>query len=140
MPFREKSAWIMFVALLLGGAFYVAVVLAMSSQQDGLAPPLVPVVAIYTIILVAVAAAGHIVAAIAAPKEANAPLDERDSKISHRAGHLSGYVASAGAILALGLYLFAYDGNLLFYAVFASVMVSQLAEYAIQIFLYRSAV
>jgi len=140
MPFQEKSAWIMSVALLLGGAFYVSVVSEMSSPQEGLAPPVIPVVAIYTVILVVVAVAGHIVAAVAGPKEANAPEDERDSKIRHMAGYFSRYLVGGGAILALGVYLLSYDGNLLFHAVFASLMISQISEYAIQIYLYRSAV
>ena len=139
MPFHEKSAWIVSAALLLGGAFYFAVVAAMSSASGRLAPPTLPLVAAYTVLLVIAAVAGHIVAALAAPKEANTPLDEREKTITHRAGHLSGYVIGAGVIVSLGLYLFSYDGNLLFYAVFATLMLSQLAEYALQIRLYRSA-
>ena len=140
MPFQEKSAWIMSVALSLGGAFYFAVVLTMSSQLGRVAPPILPVLGVYTVILVIVAVAGHMVAAVVSPKEANASLDERDRAISHRAGHLSGTLFAAGTILALGFYLFSYDGNLLFYGVFASLMISQLAEYAVQILLYRSTV
>lgn len=68
MPFQEKSAWIMSLALLLGGIFYFRVVVAMSSEIGEL------------------------------------------------------------------------DGNLFFYSVFASLMISQLVEYGMQIFLYRTTV
>ncbi|MCG8418029.1 MAG: hypothetical protein MJE77_08825 [Proteobacteria bacterium] len=140
MAFQEKSAWIMSLALLLGGLFYFGVVAWMSSQIGELAPPILPLVAVYTVILIIIAIVGHVVIAVFAPKDANTALDERERQIFDRAGHLSGYVVGVGVLLSLGLYLFSYSGNLLFYGVFASLMISQLAEYAIQIFLYRSGV
>ena len=140
MPFQEKSAWIMSIALLLGGVSYFVVVASTSSGIGELAPPILPLVAVYTIILIIVAIVGHIVVAVLAPKDANTSVDERERKIFDRAGHLSGYLFGAGVILSLGLYLLSNDGHLLFYGVFASLMISQLAEYAVRIFLYRTAV
>jgi amino acid transporter len=139
MPFQEKSGWIMSVALLLGGLFYFAQVAAMSSSLGELASPTIPIVILYTIILVIVAILGHIVIAIFAPKDANARSDERERKIFDRAGHLSGYVFAVGVVLSLGLYLIAYDGNTLFYAAFGSLMFSQLTDYAFRIYFYRAA-
>jgi len=140
VAFQEKSAWIMSLALLVGGVFYFGVVAAMSSAIGKLAPPILPIVAVYTGILVLIAIVGHIVAAVCAPRDASAPLDERDRTVTSRAGHRSGYVFGIGAILSLGFYLFTYDGNLLFYGVFASLMISQLVEYGMQIHLYRTTV
>lgn len=139
MAFQEKSAWIMALALLVTGIFYFGVVASMSSAMGGLAPPNVPVLAVYTVLLAVLAIIGHIVIAIFAPKEANAPADERERRIFERAGHWSGYIFGCGVILSLGLYLVFYEGNLLFYGVFGSLMLSQLVEYLIQIVLYRSA-
>lgn len=138
MPFQEKSAWIMSLALLIGGALYFGVVAVMSAASNQLAPPILPIVVVYTVILVIVAILGHVVIAAMSPKDANAPLDERDRRILDRAGHVSGYVFGVGVVLSLGLYLLFYSGNALFYGVFASLMIGQLAEYAIRIFLYRS--
>jgi uncharacterized membrane protein (DUF485 family) len=137
MPFQEKSAWLMSFTLLLGGIFYFGVVAAMSAGMGTLAPPLLPVVVVYTVILTIIAAISHIVIAIFAPKEANASLDERERRIFDRAAHLSGYVFGSGVILSLGVYLITYNGNLLFYSVFGSLMLSQLFEYVFQIALYR---
>ena len=136
MAFHERSAWIMSFALVLGGIFYFGVVARISSEIGQLVPPMLPLVAVYTSILVAVAIAGHIVIALMA---ASASLDERERQLAVRAGHHSGLVFGAGVIMSLGLYLFSYNGNLLF-CVFGSLMISQLVEYGLQIVLYRTTV
>ena len=140
MAFHEKSAWILSLALLLGGIFYFGVVARISAEIGRLVPPLLPLVAVYTAILVAVAIVGHIVIALMAPKEANAPLDERERQLTVRASHHSGLIFGGGVIVSLGLYLFSYNGDLLFYCVFGSLMISHLAEYGLQIVLYRTSV
>ena len=138
MSFQEKSAWTMSIALLIGGIFYFGVVATMSSAAGELVQPLLPVLVVYTAILIVLAIIGHVVIAIFSPKEANAPLDERERQIFDRAGNISGYVFGFGVIVALGLYLLSHSGDLLFYLVFGSLMISQLAEYGVRIALYRS--
>lgn len=140
MPFQEKSAWIMSLSLLLGGAFYFGAITAMSGDSGQLVPPILPTVVIYTAILIIVSIVGHIAIAVFSPKEANGSLDEREQIICHRAGHTSGYVLAIGIVSSLGLYLFSGSGDVLFYCIFASLMISQLVEYAVRIFLYRTAV
>lgn len=137
MAFQQKSAWIMSFALLAGGIFYFDTVRELSVEIGRLAPPVLPTVAAYTVVLVVIAVVGHIVIGVISPKEANAPLDERERKIFHWAGNVSSYVLGVGVVTALGHYLFFQDGDVLFYAVFASLMLCQLAEYVIQIVLYR---
>lgn len=77
MSFNEKSAWIMTLALLMGGVIYFGVVLSASLQLQELASPTLPLVAAYTVVLVLVAIIGHVLAAIYAPAEASAVPDER---------------------------------------------------------------
>ena len=137
MAFQEKSAWVMSVSLLLGGVFYFGVVKTMTAEIGQLAPPILPAVVLYTFILIVVAIIGHIAVAVLTPKEANAPLDEREKAIFHRASHVSGYLLGAGVLLSLGVYLYSYSGDALFYGVFASLMISQLAEYVMRILFYR---
>lgn len=137
MAFQEKSAWIMSVALMLGGMFYFGVVNTMTAEMGQLAPPILPSVVLYTIILCVVAITGHIAIAVLAPRDANAPLDEREKTIFARAGHFSSYFLGAGVVLSLGIYLFSRNGDVLFYGVFASLMIAQLAEFVIRIFYYR---
>lgn len=130
----------MSIALLLSGLVYSGAVASISRELGHFAPPILPIVVIFTVILTVIAIVGHIFIAVLAPKDANAPLDERERKIFDRAGKLSGYVFGSGVMLSLGLYLLAHDGNLLFYSVFGSLILGQLSEYLIQIVLYRTAI
>lgn len=140
MPYQEKSAWVMSLALSAAALFYVWLVMSLSSELGSLAPPVVPLLVKFTVVLVALAILGHIAAAIFAPKEADAPLDEREQMIVTRAGHISGYLFGFGVVTSLIAYLVVYDGDVLFYGVFASLVFSQLAEYATRIFLFRRGV
>lgn len=140
MSFHEKSAWVLSIALLVGGVFYVKAVAALSAELGYLAPPNLPLLLVFTFTLIAIAVVGHIVIAATAPGEANAATDERERRIDDRAAHLSGYVLGTGIVLALGLYLFTYDGNVMFYIIFGSLLLSQLAEYAVQIKLHRTSI
>lgn len=138
MAFQEKSAWVMSLALLLAGLSYFYLVAAIGSELGEMAPPLLPLVIVYTVCLVALSVTGHIVIAVFAPRDANTAPDERDRLIVSRAGHYSSYVLAFGVVMSLGLYLVSNDGNQLFYAVFASLMIAQMMEYVFQIMLYRT--
>ena len=140
MSFHEKSAWIMIVALVAGGLLYFGAVISGTTASGQLLSPLIPLIVIYTACLVVIAIVGHIVIAVLAPKEANAPADEREKLIFVRAGHFSSYVFAVAVMLSLGVYLVSGSGDLLFYTVFASLMLAQIAEYLLQVFFYRTAI
>ncbi|UTF58967.1 hypothetical protein [Gilvimarinus sp. DA14] len=138
MSFQEKSAWVMLLALMLTAALYFYSVLTLSTAE-GLAPPLLPTLVVYTVVLVVIAIVGHIAAALMAPKEANAAVDEREKQIADRAESQAGRVMGFLLMLSLLVYLFTYSGHLLFYSVFASLIIGQVAEYLLQIFYFRYA-
>ena len=137
MAFREKTAWIMSIALLLGGLFYWGAVLAGSQELGASMPPLIPIIVIYVGILVLIAIIGHIGAALTSLDTANAPMDEREAQIVARATSLSDYIMGVGILISLGLYLLNYDGNQLFHLVIGTLMLAQFAQYAVQIMLFR---
>lgn len=140
MPFKEKSAWIMaFLLTVLGVAYFYAVT-SIWSESGQLAAPMAPLVIAYTASLIALAIVGHIAIAVVTPNDANASTDERERRIFERAGHRSSYFIAAGLLLSLGHYLFFRNGDLLFYAVFASLMLGQVMEYVFQILFFRSSV
>ncbi|WP_026941643.1 hypothetical protein [Hellea balneolensis] len=138
MAFREKTAWIMSVALLLGGVFYFGVVISGSQELGASMPPLIPVVAVYGGILAIIAIIGHVAAALTSLKTANDPMDERERAITARARSLADSVMGIGILISCGLYLLSYDGNQLFHLVFGTLMVSQFLHYAAQIVLFRA--
>lgn len=70
-------------------------------------------------------------------KGADCPPDERERPIIHKAGNWSGTVLGTGIISSLMLYLWRGDGNLLFHAAMASLILAAVAEYAFQIVLLR---
>ncbi len=137
MAFREKSAWLMAFSLVIGGLFYYNAVPGLSYELGQLAPPLIGLVVVYTVVLVLIAVAGHILLALLTPTDASRSLDEREKTIMRRSSDISGYVLGFGVITSLGAYLVGYPGDVLFYSVFASLMIAQLVEYLCQIALYR---
>lgn len=137
MAFREKSAWVMAIALLLGGVFYGAVVISGSQALGESMPPLIPVIAVYVGLLVVVSIIGHIGAAITSGPSADNPMDERELQIASRSTALSDYIMGVGILISLGLYLVSYDGNRLFHLVFATLMLAQFTQYAAQIIMFH---
>lgn len=136
MPFQEKSAWVMSIALLITGAWYFKTVVSMSG--DGLlAPPNVPVLFAYTVMLIVIAIIGHIFIALFSLKDANSKTDEREKRIFQKAGYFSSQIFAVGIIWSLILFAFARDGNLLFYTVFGSLIFREFLGYVLRIYFYR---
>ena len=137
MSYSEKSAWIMSVALGLSSAYYFATIISMYLTTGEWTPPTLPLLLVYSIILIVIAVVGHIIITIFAKKDVNAKLDERERGIIIRTGHASRYILTTCIILSFGLYLFTYNGDLFFYSVLGSLIIGQLSEYALQIIYYR---
>ena len=136
MPFHEKSAWVMVLGLLVTSFLYFSKVISMS-YGGSIVPPNLPALLVYTVILVVIAVVGHILIASFSTKEANARLDERERQIFTKAGYFSGNVFGFGVVFSLAVYLFSHSGHLLFYMAFASLVLSQVLEYVLQIYFYR---
>ena len=136
MSFREKSAWVMAVLMISAGLYYLDLVLGASRELGAPAPP-VGIFVGYVVVVVIASVAAQVGLALSAPKEANAPADERERPLLQRAGNWSGLVLGAGAVTALLYFLQHGDGNLLFHTVLGSLIVSQIAEYVFQIVLLR---
>jgi hypothetical protein len=140
MSFREKSAWAMALILFAGAIFYFDKVASLSRALGQTAPPMAGLVIAYVVLVVIASIIIMSVLAVSAGKEADAPADEREQIISDKAGNWSGYVLAVPALGALWHYAVNGDGNMLFHLIFLSLMLSQIAEYAFQIALYRRGV
>lgn len=133
----EKSAWVMIAALVLSAWFYFTSVISMSQAIGATAPPNLGIIAVATIVIIAIAIFGHVIAAVIDPASADAPEDERDKRVAQRSGNLAGWVLSI--VVMGGIWSFAVrgDGNLLFHILVMGMVLSQLAEYALKIWFYR---
>jgi hypothetical protein len=136
MSFREKSAWLMGALMLGAGAYYVNMALAVMGETGAAAPPIAIFIP-FTLLVVIASVVGQTALALLTPREANAPADEREKPLLDRAGRWSGLVLAAGTVTSL-LYFFDHqNGVLLFHTIMCSLIVSQIAEYGIQIALIR---
>ena len=140
MSFREKTAWGMGTILILAGIWYFQRVIGLSEALGETAAPSIRFVIGYVVLVVIASIVVNVIIASAAGKEAEAPADERERAILDKAGHWSGYVLAVGAVAGLWHFSWLNDGNLLFHIVFGSLMLSQITEYAFQVFLFRRGV
>jgi hypothetical protein len=140
MPFREKTAWVMMTLLTLTGAFYAWEVAGHAMSIGWAPPPSIKLIFVYVGLVIIGSIVGMTSIAVVTPKEANAPADERDRIISDKAGNWAGYVLALPALAGALVFWVIQDGNILFHAVIAGLMLSQIAEYAFQIWLYRRGV
>ncbi len=135
MSFREKSAWITFLTVLIVfGAYYLSIHMGLIPSR-GWEHFRVLVGCIGLVIVLQIAL--HIVAAVLNPQDARSPKDERERAIQHHA-HTYGYY-----VLTLGVFGLFPIGHMhagapyLLHWAFFSVIAATLATALTQIILYR---
>lgn len=134
MSFREVSAWVMGAVMAVSAAFY----LHLTWEIGGLRTPALAVIAPYVILLIVASIVAQVTLAAMAPREADAPPDERERPLLDKAGNWSGFVLGTGVVGAMLYFLHHGDANLLFHMLMGSMIVSQFAEYAFQVWLLRA--
>lgn len=140
MSFREKTAWGMSLVLILAGVWYFRKVAAQSVALGYTSPPDLRFFIGYVITVVVASITVAVTLSMLSGKEAEAPADEREKLILDKAGHWSGYILAAGVVAGLWHFGWTGDGNLLFHIAFGALMLSQVAEYVLQIALFRRGV
>lgn len=137
MTFKEKSAWVMTIALLVSGAFYLLTVISRTEHTFVVPPPNGIGIWAGTIIIIAIAIFGHAVAALGNPADANEPADERDRLIAHRTGSASGFILAALTMVNLAVYALIQYGHVFFHAQVMALVISQFVQYVSIIIAYR---
>ncbi len=137
MSFREKTAWVMLILLTLAGGFYAWEVIGQAISLRAAPPPSIKLALVYVVFVVIGSIIGMSSLGASNPQEAAAPADERERIILDRAGNWSGYVLAIGAVAGALHYWAQTDGPMMFHLVVAGLMLSQIAEYGFQIWLYR---
>ncbi|MEO6042108.1 MAG: hypothetical protein ABIP41_09415 [Croceibacterium sp.] len=138
MSFREKSAWAMGAVMVFTGLLYLRLLWAVpadASPQSQLGP-LIP----YLFAVVVASIAVQVVLAIVSRGDPRRPADERERAAIHKAGHWAGFVLAAAAIKGAMLYLWQGEGAVLFQWLIGSLIFSQFAAYALQVYFFRRGV
>jgi len=140
MSFREKSAWITLIALILLTLFFIT----------HLPPPLTlaplggwvfQVLAIGVVAFVVIEVIAHVIVAVRSPRDARAPRDERERLIALKGTNIGAY---AYVVLSLGsVFVVVHLGANAIgvaYCVFLSFVIAQVVNYAARVLYYRRGV
>lgn len=118
--------------VVLGGYFVIA--LRMMSNGIDMLVAYVPLFAGAVILLVLVVIAGSIAVALASKREGR---DERDRLISWRAESNSGWILAAGVLTGITAMILAVDNVRVAHLLLLSLLLSEVAKYALQLVYYR---
>ena len=140
MSFRNKSALVTIVALLIASAVYVVSLVSAAGGKPLVDVAYQPYLIGFVIVLVIVSVVGQIAVAVRSPKEATAPRDERERLITWRAGSVSAYVLEVGAFLAIALAMAQVDWFWIANTVLALWVLAEIVDGGVQLSLSRRGV
>jgi len=138
MSYRERIAWAGCISTVLIWGGYLAAIIV-HSAADGGHPSLVffwLFIALVVLQALVMAAVG-IATAIAAPRDAKAPIDERDRIIAGRAGLLAYRVVLVGMFAVIAAMHGLLDGIMAIFALFGVVATGEAVRYGAQVLGYR---
>ena len=139
MSFREKSAWISFVSILLVfGAYFWNVNRVLGGEVERRAAFKVSAGLLVAFVLIEILL--HIAVAIQAPNEARAPKDERERLIEMRATRVAFQVLVVGALAGVGLMHVTSSAWVVGQHVLLAVVVAELVKFGGQILYFRRGV
>ncbi|MEO1007482.1 MAG: hypothetical protein AAFX79_02855 [Planctomycetota bacterium] len=132
--FAEKSVWIQAAAVGLVLGAYFAIAGIMLAHGVTALPAYAPVFAIAVALLVVVLIAGHVVAvATGRPEKA----DERDRLVGWRAEANSGWLLGVGVLAGITLMVLGVEAVWTAHLLLASLFLSELLRFGLQILYYR---
>lgn len=137
MSFQERSAWAMLIIISYAFYGFANTVYAMSVAANEVVTPAWPMFARFIVTIIVLSIISHIILAVIQPKSADKNPDERERVIALFSSHVSGIVLAIGLIIGMFHYVEHLNGNILFYSAFASIVLSQIAEYIVLIWKHR---
>jgi Na+/H+ antiporter NhaB len=143
MSFREKAAWVTFLAVLISFGFYfVSVGTALHANADAGAwlPVSVPALITLVVVVILVEVVAQVVIAARSPTEARGPLDERERVIELKATRPAFFVLMVGVWLALGAALLTEHVGLLVQVILFAVWIAELTRFGTQLYYYRQGI
>jgi multisubunit Na+/H+ antiporter MnhB subunit len=137
MSFREKSAWISLVLILLVfGPYFWLVGQSFAGQTHVHGATQFALILLFVVLEIVV----HIAVAIQSPRDAEAPIDEREDLIDLRATRMAFYVLFGGALMSIFTLHFPVNVWTLSQFVLFSIVIAELVKFASQIVFYRRGV
>jgi predicted RND superfamily exporter protein len=139
MSIREKSAWISLstLSVVFGGYFFTLWQSWDDSIGQGLSIGLLVAAVVALIVIVTTLT---IVSALASPKDANAPADERERMIDLKAERIASYTLSTGVVCLIGALLIGWNSFLVANLLLAAMVISELVKAIAQIAYFRTGV
>ena len=137
MSFREKSAWISLVLILLVfGPYFWLVGQSLVGRTHVHGGTQFALILLFVVLEIVV----HIAVAIQSPRDAEAPTDEREDLIDLRATRMAFYVLFGGALMSIFTLHFPVNVWTLSQFVLFSIVIAELVKFASQIVFYRRGV
>ena len=136
MSSQEKNTWIFATATVFTSAVYFALVLGQLGDKPVGEIRYERLMIIAIVVAVALNILGNIIAAIAAPKDAD-KTDERDVAIGRYGEYIGYYVLSIAMIGALALAMLEYPQFWIANAIYLAFVISALTASAVKIVVYR---
>jgi hypothetical protein len=139
MPFREKIAWISLLLTVAVYGGYFACLSVPRGSGDWLSDsfgPLVGATLLFVVLMIVLTVA----VAVLAPKDAAAPLDEREKLIALKAAQFAYFALSAGAFTAIVALFAGTDRFFVANFLFFSLIAAEIAKDAAQIVYFRRGV
>ena len=142
MPYWERNTAILGLGSLIGGAYYVAMVLMQSMAIGAVAPPSLFTFNSYFVLQIAISAIGVSVSTAQASKGgelAGLPggMDERDRFVKTKSEAGFGHLLSAVMFLALAAWFLHHNASLLFHSVVVGHVIAELGRAGLQLASYR---
>jgi hypothetical protein len=134
MSFREKSAWISLVLIVLVfGPYFWLVGRSFAGSGHVHHGTQFALITLFVVLEVVV----HVAIAVQSPRDARAPKDEREDLIDLRATRTAFYVLFAGVLISIFTLHFPVGAWMLSQFVLFSIVVAELVKFARQIVLFR---
>ena len=134
MSFREKSAWISFVLIVLVfGPYFWLVGRQLMGGAHVHGGTQFALIALFFVLEVVV----HVAIAVRSPRDARAPKDEREDLIDLKATRAAFYVLFGGALMSIFTMHFRVTVWIMSQFVLFSIVIAELVKFSRQIVLFR---
>ena len=135
MSFREKSAWVTLIAILLVSLLFFTHGPRVFAGRVGAWELHLVAVCIAAFVLIEVVA--HAVLYVRYPKDARTPKDEREQLADLKATRIAAYVFVLGSFLAILTSVHAPNAGIVGFVVLTAFVVAEIVNYAARIIYYR---